>query len=351
MKTISDKAGLPPGTLIHVGHKKTDKVNISVMNYNFTDFSLIQCKSPEECFPFRDKEDVSWINIEGLHNTGIIESIGNHFGLHMLLLEDVLNTRHRPKFEDFDEYLFVMLKMLNINEDDNTIVSENISFVLSKNWLISFQEMEGDIFNGLRDRTSKSKGIIRKLQVDYLLYRLIDTIVDNYFVVTEQISEATEDLEVKVLDSPDKQTLQEIQHLKKQLIFLRKAVYPLREVVSALQKSDNNLIQENTYKYLHDVYEHIIQVTDFIENQRDILSGLMDLYHSEISSRMNKVMHVLTIIATIFIPLTFIAGIYGMNFDNMPELHWKYGYFFIWALMIIVVLVMIIYFRKKKWIL
>lgn len=349
VKTLSKKAGLPPGALVHVGKRKAKKVKLFVIDYNATDLSEITCETPEQCFPFKDKDSITWINVDGLHNTEIISSIGSHYGLHPLLLEDVLNTRHRPKMEEFDECLFITLKMLGISEDGHSLISEQVSFVLGNGWVISFQEHEGDIFDALRQRLREGKSNIRKNGADYLLYRLIDTVVDNYFFVTEHISDAAETLEEEVLHTPDNESLQEIQRLKKQLRNLRKSVSPLREAISNLQRDTTALIEESTVRYLRDVYEHIIQVNDTIETQRDALASIMDLYLSGMSNKMNQVMQVLTIIATIFIPMTFIAGIYGMNFDNMPELHWKYGYFGVWGVMAIIIIIMLVYFRRKRW--
>jgi magnesium transporter len=349
MKKISIKAGLPPGSLIHVGSKKTDKVRISVIDYNKIDIQETTCETIEECYPYKDSANFSWINIDGLHDTNIIKSIGDHYGLHHLIQEDILNTTHRPKLEELDNCIFLTLKMLGTSKNKASIVSEQVSFILGSQWLISFQEQQGDIFDNLRQRLRDNIGTIRQHGVDYLLYRLIDTIVDNYFFVIESFSEQIEGLEEKVLQMPSRQTLYDIRNLKRELIKFRKSTVPLREAVSSLHKDDNALIKKGTIRYLRDVYEHIIQVNDSIETQRDLLASIMDLYLSGISNSMNQVMKVLTIIATIFIPLTFIAGIYGMNFDNMPELHWKYGYFGVWGLMIIIFLAMILYFKKKGW--
>jgi len=346
---ISNKAGLPPGTLIHVGRKKIDKVNINVIDFSKDEFEQIVCKSPEDCALYKDKESVSWINVDGLHDTQAIETLGKIFDLHPLLLEDILNTGHRPKVEEFDNCIFFTLKVMEISKDNKKVISDQISFVLGDKWVISFQENKSDIYNGLILRLKESKGNIRKLGPDYLFYRLIDTIVDNYFIVTERLSEASIELEAEVLRSPDTKSLQDIQQLKKQLIKFRKFIFPLREAVGSLQREGYELIQENTIRYIRDVYEHVLHVIDTIETLRDSLASIMDLYLSGVSNKMNEVMKVLTIIATIFIPLTFIAGIYGMNFENMPELHWKYGYFGVWGFMLIIFAFMIFYFKRKKW--
>lgn len=346
---ISSKAGLSPGTLIHIGKKSSEKTHISIIDYDATNYSEQICESPNECIPFKTTKSVSWINIDGLHNTNIIEEIGKNFQLHPLLLEDILNTGHRPKVEEFDNYTFITLKMLGLSEKGNSIISEQVSIILGDTWVISFQEQQGDIFDALRLRIKENKGMIRQQGTDYLVYRLIDTVVDNYYFITEYISETIEELQEMVLKSSERSSLLEIQKLKREIIGLRKSVLPLREAVSELHKDETNLIKTATIRYLRDVYEHIIHVIDSLDSQRDMLASIMDLYLTGVSNKMNQVMQLLTIIATIFIPLTFIAGIYGMNFDNMPELHWKYGYFGIWAIMIVVIVLMIIFFKRKKW--
>lgn len=348
VNTSYKKAGLPPGTLIHVGSKKTDKTRITTIDYTESDFLENEYDDISKCFHLRDTKSVSWINVDGLHDIKIIEQLGSHFELHPLLLEDVLNTKHRPKVEEYDDYIFLTLKMLGVSKDQKSIINEQVSFVLGKNWVISFQEQQGDIFDAIRERLRSSMGNIRKLGPDYLLYRLLDTVVDHYFFVTEHFNDVTTKLEDQVLKDPQENTLHKIQRLKKELISIRKAVNPLREAVSWLEK-DNKLFKQGTKRYLRDVYEHIIQAIDTIENQRDALSTIMDLYHTGVSNRMNEVMKVLTIISTIFIPLTFIAGIYGMNFEYIPELKWKYGYAVFWGLMVTIFVVLLIYFKRKKW--
>lgn len=334
---------------MHVGRQMTDHVKISVIDYDPSNFSEMVCEKTEECFPFKDRESVSWINIDGLHETEVLSSIGDHFGLHSLLLEDVLNTKHRPKVEEFEDHLFLTLKMLGVSTDGESIITEQVSFVLGKGWVISFQEYEGDVFDNLYVRLRDNKGNFRKRGSDYLLYRFVDTVVDNYFYVTEHLSEAIEKLEEKVLGNPGSDSLEEIQKYKKQLSSLRKSISPLREAVLFLQKDAGNLFDESTTRYLTDVYEHIIQVNETIETLREAVANIMDLYLSGVSNKMNQVMQVLTIIATIFIPLTFIAGIYGMNFVNIPELNWENGYFAVWGVMLIIIVIMLIFFRRKRW--
>ena len=348
-KHISKKAGLPPGSLIHVGKRKTEKIKISVIDYNQDDYKHVICKNTDECFPYKKTKTVSWINVDGLHETDIIASIGNNFELHPLLIEDVLNTKHRPKIEVFDNHVFLTLKMLGIGEDQKLLISEQISFVLGKGWLLSFQEKEGDIFDGLRLRLQENKGNFRQKDTDYLFYRLIDTVVDNYFFIIEHLGEVIENLEEEVIQSPTPESLNEIHEIKKQLVKIRRVTFPLREAVSNLQKDAAGFINPATIHYLRDVYEHVIQINDTIETQRDMVASIMELYLTSVSNKTNQVMQLLTIISTIFIPLTFIAGIYGMNFENMPEIHWKYGYIVVWILMVIIVLFMLRFFKRKKW--
>jgi magnesium transporter len=349
IKKTSKTAGLPPGTLIHIGEKKIEKVKITIIDYNETQFQEKKCDDVTECFSFKDKPTVTWINIDGIHQVEIIEKIGQAFDLHPLLLEDILNTEQRPKIEDFDNYLFIVLKMLYRDEKGNEIKAEQVSLILGPNFVISFQESEGDVFNAIRDRIRNSKGRIRKMGADYLAYSLLDAIVDSYFVVLEKFGEKMEEIEEELVTDPEPETLQDIHILKREMIYIRKSVWPLREVVNALERGESPLITSSTKVYLRDVYDHTIQVIDTVETFRDLLSGMLDLYLSSISNRMNEVMKVLTIIATIFIPLTFIAGLYGMNFINMPELKWYWGYPAAILSMVIVALLMVIYFRRKKW--
>ena len=299
--------------------------------------------------PFKDKPTVTWINIDGLQEVGIIEKIGAHFGIHPLVLEDILHTGQRPKAEDLGDYLFVVLRMLYYDEREDVMISEQVSLLLGPNYVISFQERGGDVFNPIRERIRNSKGHIRKGGADYLAYALLDAIVDHYFVILEKLGEKIESLEEELVTNPTPETLQTIHTLKRELIFLRKSVWPLREVISGLEREASPLITEPTGIYLRDVYDHTIQVIDTIETYRDMVSGMLDIYLSSVSNRMNEVMKVLTIIATIFIPLTFIAGIYGMNFKYMPELEWHWGYFLVLLVMTIIIAFMVFHFKRKKW--
>lgn len=344
----SQKAGLPPGTLVHVGERKVEKVRISVIDYDATQLAEREMETIEECFPFKDKPTVTWINIDGLHQVDIIEKLGSCYNLHPLLLEDILNTEQRPKMEDFGDYLFFVLKMLDYGKN-GVIEAEQVSLVLGPNYVISFQEHEGDVFNTVRERIRKNKGRIRKSGADYLAYALMDSIVDNYFLILENIGERIEATEQQLAENPTMETLHAIRELKKEMIFLRKSVWPLREVINNLERGESPLIHESLNAYLRDVYDHTIQIIDTVESLRDMISGLLDVYLSSISNKMNEVMKVLTIFASIFIPLTFVAGIYGMNFQFMPELEWTWGYFGALCVMALTAGVLLVYFKRKKW--
>jgi magnesium transporter len=347
-KTLK-KVGLPPGTLIQVEEKKAEKVKIYVIDYDETQFQEKEAEAVEECFPFKDKPSVTWINIDGVHQVEVMEKIGAHFGIHSLILEDIMHTVQRPKMEDFEDYIFVVVKMIYYDEREDEIKAEQVSVILGTNFVISFQEKQGDVFDHVRERIRKNKGRIRKMKPDYLAYTLIDTIVDHYFIVLEKLGEKIEGVEEELVTNPTSATLQTIHTLKRELIFLRKSIWPLREVISLLERGESTLIDESTGIYLRDVYDHTIQVIDTIETFRDMVSGMLDIYLSSISNKMNEVMKVLTIIATIFIPLTFIAGIYGMNFKYIPELEWHWGYVAALILMGVIAFGMVMYFRNKKW--
>jgi magnesium transporter len=349
IERTSKKAGLPPGTLVHIGEKKMDKARITVIDYDEAQFQEIEASTAEDCFPFKDKPTVTWINIEGIHQVELLEGIGGRFGLHPLVLEDILNTGQRPKVEDFGDYIYIVLKMLYTEEENGEIAEEQLSIILGPTFVISFQEGGGDVFDPIRERIRNGIGRVRKAGADYLAYSLLDSIVDNYFIVLEKLGERIEFLEEELVADPTTETLHIIHALKRDMIFLRKSVWPLREIISVLERGESALIQESTLIYLRDVYDHTIQVIDTVETFRDMVSGMLDIYLSSVSNRMNEVMKVLTIIATIFIPLTLIAGIYGMNFQYMPELGWRWGYPMVWLVMLVVGALMLVYFRRKRW--
>jgi magnesium transporter len=349
IKKRSRKAGLPPGTLVHIGEQKAEEVRIAVIDYDEARFQEKEIKMVEECFLFKDRPTVTWINVDGIHEVEVLELLGECFGLHPLVLEDILNTDQRPKMEDFSDYIFIVLKTFSYNDQSDELEPEQISLILGPSFVLSFQERTGDVFNPIRERIRNGKGRIRRMGADYLAYCLLDSIVDHYFVVLEQVGEEVEFLEEELVTNPTPETLQTIHNLKRDMIFLRKSVWPLREVIGALERGELSLIRESTGIYLRDVYDHTIQVVDTIETFRDMISGMLDIYLSSVSNRMNEVMKVLTIIATIFIPLTLIAGIYGMNFQYMPELGWRWGYPVVWLVMLVIGVLMLVYFRRKKW--
>lgn len=346
----SKKVGLPPGTIVHVGEERHGRVKLSVISYDDKQFQEKEVNSVEDVF-FKEKTSkVTWLNIDGVHQPEIIEQVGKHFGLHPLVLEDIANTGQRPKMEDYDNYIFLVLRMLRFDDKGKETKTEQISIIIGSDFVISFQEKEGDVFDPIRERIRNNKGRVRKMGADYLAYALIDAIVDNYFMILEKLGEAIEEVENKLVINPKVETLQTIHDLKREMIFMHKSVWPLREVIDRLERSESPLVHKSTCVYLRDVYDHTIQVMDSVETFRDMLSGMLDIYLSSVSNRMNEVMKVLTVIATIFIPLTFIAGVYGMNFKDMPELSQVWGYPTILALMLTVALVMVVYFRRKKWI-
>ncbi len=345
----SEKAGLPPGTLVHIGERKLDQVIVRCMAYDEMRFEEQRVDMVDGCIDLKEKPGVTWVDVCGLHDVGMIEQIGKQLNLHPLTLEDIVHTGQRPKVEDFDAYIYVVLKMFYFDEEANHITQEQVSLILGSNYVLSIQEMEKDVFDTVRDRIRKAKGRVRRSGADYLLYALLDATVDSYFSILERIGEQIEEIENEMLDHPGTEALHRVHELKREMILLRKSVWPLREVIGSLERDESELVQESTQLFLRDVYDHTIQAADTVETYRDMLSGMLDLYLSSISNRMNEVMKVLTIIATIFIPLTFIAGIYGMNFEYMPELKWPWGYLAVWVLMIVVGIVMLVYFRRKRW--
>jgi magnesium transporter len=345
------KTGLAPGTLVHVGEKKAEKIVIRVLAYNSEKLIERELETVEECMEFKSQPDLNlWINVDGLDRIDIIDKLGRYFNIHPLTLEDVLNTGQRPKTEDYESYIYTVLKMMLLDTEKEEIIVDQISIIIGSNYILSFQERQGDVFDLVRERFGNQASRLRKTGVDYLAYSLIDTVVDNYFLILEHFGDEIELLEEGLVIQPSPQTLRTIQKYKRDMITLRKSVWPLREMISGLQRVESDLIKETTRIYLRDIYDHTIQVIDSVEDFRDILSSMLDIYLSSISYRMNDVMKVLTVIATIFIPLTFIAGVYGMNFEYMPELKWHWGYPAVMLGMTFLGVSMFIYFKKRKWV-
>ena len=344
----SKKTGLPPGTLVHIGEKKTDKVTIAAFNYTGASCNERRDLSFDDLALPTDGS-ISWVDVGGVHNMDILESFGKLFQLHPLLLEDIANTDQRPKLDDYDTYLFLVMKMLSVT-DRQDIVVEQVSLVLGRNFVLSFQENGTDVFTPVRDRLRGGKGRLRQFGADYLLYALVDSIVDQYFTVVEVLGEKIEALQDLVVSDPKPDTLHQIHALKRQLLFLRRSVWPLREATNSLSRSECPLLQESTKIFIRDVYDHVVQIVDTIETLREMVSASLDIYLSSISYRLNTVMKVLTIITTIFMPLTFIVGIYGMNFEHMPELKWEWGYPLVLSVMAAIAIAMLGFFIRKKWI-
>lgn len=345
----SSKRGQPPGAPVYTGEKTEVPIRIRVIHFTEQQLEEVEPGTIEDTFPYAEADPTTWINIDGLNEAPAIEKIGLHIGLHALIIEDILHTHQRPKFEDLGDSIYMVLRMLSLNPATHEVTSEQISFVLHQSALISFQEIPGDVFEPVRERIRKQQGRVRKKGPDYLMYALVDAVVDHYFKVLEQFGERIEVIETALMEDPYPEMLHEIYAMKRELLYVRKAVWPLREAIGALERGENELIQDSTQKYLRDLYDHTIQVIDTIESFRDMLSGVQDLYLSSLGNKTNQVMKVLTIIATIFIPITFIAGIYGMNFEVIPELKWKYGYAAVWVVMILMTVGMLAYFRRKRW--
>lgn len=364
---IFDLAASPLST---ASERPLEKPKITIIDYDEQHYHEAEAKEVEECFRFKDQPTVTWINIDGLHQMDVLEKLGSCYGIHPLVLEDIL-TDQRPKIEDYDDYIFIVLKMLYYDEEggkkaegqededddgdedglgDTNLDMDQVSMILGPNFIISFKEKEVDVFNPLRDRLRTAKGKIRKQGADYLAYSMIDSIVDHYFVIMEKLGDRFEDLEDAVVSDPEPGILPTIYNLKRDMLFLRKSVWPLREAISKMQRSDSPLVSEAIKIYLRDVYDHTIQVIENIETFRDMSASLLETYLSSLSNKLNEVIKLLTIISTIFIPLTFLAGLYGMNFRFMPELESPWGYPAVLILMLLVVAIMMAYFRKKEWI-
>ena len=344
--------GTAPGTLRAPEVRRAEKVVIHVISFGPDRIEERDLESVEEAFPYRDAPGVTWIDVTGLHDLELLRKLGEHFGLHPLALEDVLNVGQRPKIDDYETHQFIVMKEPHW---DGALELEQVSLFLGKSYVISFQEMPGDCFDPIRERIRKEKGRMRKMGADYLAYALIDELVDESFPVLEKLGERIEELEEAVLANPTRDTLLAIRQVKHDLLYLRRAAWPQREVIHAMQREDTRFVHKDTRVYLRDLYDHAVQILDIIESYRDLVGGMFDVYLSSLSNRMNEIMKVLTIISTIFIPLTFIAGVYGMNFDtsaspwSMPELHWRYGYLVALTVMGAIALAMLLYFRRRKW--
>jgi magnesium transporter len=303
----------------------------------------------EDCLGAQGGEGIRWINVDGLSDPALLEALLGPFGIHPLVLEDVMSLEQRPKLEDYGSYLFAVLKMLRLEEGTGRTVSEQVSVILGNGFVLSIQEIQGDVFGPLRERLRSGKGKLRKMGADALAYSLLDAVVDGYFTVLESLGDRVESLEDELVSNPARDTLHALHDLKREVNFVRRSVWPLRELIGNLERRESPLVGEGLAPYLRDLYDHTVQVLEAVESLRETLSGFLDIYLSSLSNRMNEIMKVLTVISTLFIPLTFIAGVYGMNFRFMPELEWRFGYPLVWGVMGTVALVMLRYFRKKEW--
>jgi len=342
--------GLSPGTLVHVGEQKTNNVTITLLDYDAKGYFVErETVDPGELAKAIQTPAITWINVTGLHQITMMGGIGQAFGIHPLLLEDILNTEQRPKIEQSNDILILILKAVCWDEAAGHTEVEQVSLVIGASYVLSFLERPSDLFTPVHQRLREGNGRLRQMGADYLAYALLDAIVDNYFLTLEQISDQIEQIEDDIIDDPTPEDVQTIHELRRELLDLRKAIWPLREIISSLYRGEFPQFQPETLLYVRDVYEHIIQVIDTLETFRDVVSGLLDMYLSTVSNKMNEVMKVLTIIATIFIPLTFITSLYGMNFQYMPELQWRMGYPFVWIIIILTSITLILYFKRKGW--
>jgi len=349
---IDKKAFTSPGTLVYVGKEVAESTIIKLVEFNQEFYNEKVVKTLNDCRPPVKENQVAWLDVDGIHEVHVIEAIGKHYSLHPLLLEDILNTSQKPKLEHFGEkHLFVILKMLQFNSELNQVESEHVALVLGENFLISFQEIhQTDVFLPIFERLKASIGKTRRGKADYLFYSCCDLVVDNYFVVLEKLGEKLEELEIKIVDKPEASDQNLLYHFKRELMLVRKAVLPLRDMFGTLIREDSPLVQSTTNVYLRDVYDHILQILDTTETYREMIENIQNIYLTSLSNKMNSVMKTLTVFTAIFMPLTFIAGIYGMNFDNMPELHHPNGYFYTLGIMVLITAALWVYFKWKKYV-
>jgi len=345
----SEKAGLPPGSLVHVGKVHQHAHKISVVNYNKSTLKKHTVNSIDELLDYKLTDTITWVIIDGLKDVSIIEAIGHHFDMHPLVLEDILNTHQRPKFEEFNDYLYIVIKAISMGNRSLKVKYEQISLLVLQNFVFTFIEKPDTLFHPILNRLDNDKSQVRNLGTDYLAYLIMDTVVDEYFSLQDAFDDLIEGVEDKLLSNPTSETLATIQKIKRELIFFRRSVSPLRELLAAIHRSESPLLNEKTKRYFGDVYDHAIRIIEAIESYRDLIAGMLDIYLSSVSNKMNETMKVLTVFASIFIPLTFVAGVYGMNFEYMPELKWRWGYPAIWVFFISVSVILLRFFRKNKW--
>lgn len=351
LSSAADKSGLPPGTLIHIGERHASECKISVTQYNADTLIRQEISSISELKQLRNAELITWVNVDGLSDIHIVESIGQELNIHPLVLEDILSTHQRPKLEEYDDFLYLVIKGISLNQEKNfSLQYEQISILLLANYVVTFKEKADDTFDPINNHLQNHNGRLRQLGSDYLAYVILDTVVDEYFVVEDSLDGIIDPLEDNILFNSNKEMLQTVQQIRRGLISMKRNISPLRELLATIQRADTPLLQEKTLRYYGDVYDHVLRVTDSLESYRERISAMHDIYLSSISNKLNETMKILTIFASIFIPLTFIAGIYGMNFEYMPELKWRWGYPAVWAVFIMISAGLLILFKRKKWI-
>ncbi len=350
-KSSADKSGLPPGSLVHIGKVHDTSTTVSVIQYNEKTLTHHDDVLTSKLGQFKNSDVITWINVDGLSDISVVESIGNEFNIHPLVLEDILSTHQRPKLEEYEDYLYLVVKGININLDDSLKLQyDQISILLLKNHVITFRERTDNVFNPLYHRLKNAKGRLRRASAsDYLAYAMLDAIVDEYFVVGDGLDVVFERLEDELLSEPGSEILQSIQQIRRELITIKRNISPLRELLASIKRLDTDLIKEETLRYYDDIYDHVLRITDALESYREIIASMQDVYLSSLSNKMNETMKVLTIFSTIFIPMTFLAGVYGMNFEYLPELKWRWGYPVLWGVFIFCTILLLIFFKKKKW--
>lgn len=341
--------GQVPGEMLFIGQQKMPHATIRVIDYTRDSLNELELQDIKDGLVYKETDTVTWININGLHDTELIRTLGDGFGLHALVLEDIVNTGQRPKMEEFDDYLFFVLKMMRYDQAEGKIHSEQLSLVLGKTFLLTFQEKTGDVFEPVRDRIRKQKGRIRGVGIDYLAYALLDTVVDNYIFIIERLGEQIEEIENEIIDNPTQNILTKINNYKREINYLRKSIRPAKEFLLQLSRLDSDLIREQTVPFLKDLLDLSTQAVEVIDTYREMLSDHLNIYSTGINNRLNEIMKILTIFSAIFIPLTFIAGIYGTNFEYLPELHFRYSYFVFWGVMLVVASAMVRFFKRKDW--
>ena len=349
IKKNKQEIGLSPDELIFRGQKKINQVLLRIIDFDSTNLKEDEVKTVREVSKFQHKNTVTWINVDGLHNTSIMQEISTAFNLDTLVMAEVLNTEARPRVIEYDNCTLITIKMLRQDEDANATIVENLSLILTKTVLISFQERKGDVFEPVRERIRKQKKRIRNGGTDYLTFALLDIVVDNYLYILSLLGEKIETLEENLLLNPNQNIINEINNYKRELNFIRKNVKPAKEMIFSLAKADSDYINESVIVHFKELEDNISQANDASDDYREILSDQLNIYHTTISSKLNDIMKFLTVFSVIFIPLTFIAGIYGTNFEYVPELGYRYSYFIMWTLMIVIVIIMLVYFKRKKW--